>query len=197
MADISAGQRVGEVTVSHTRRIEAQCYRLHESPPLGALVRVGSPPMFALVSEIWNEPMDPSRPLAPRGEGLETEDEIYAANPQLSTMLTTRFTANIVGFDSGSARRWGLPERPPNLHAFVALCDGEEINEFAGDLGWLRLLLTDGSPVGDAAVAGFLRRSAELSPNRKAFLLRAGRALTEELANDAGRLQSVLRELAQ
>ena len=197
MANITAGHRVGEVTVSQTRRIEAQCYRLHESPPLGTLVRIGSPPMFAVVTEIWNEPMDPSRPLAPRGEGLETEDEIYAANPQLSTMLTTRFAANIVGFDDGSARRWGLPERPPNLHAFVSVCDGQEITQFAGELGWLRLLLADGSPVGDAAVAGFLRRSADLSPDRKGFLLRAGRALTEELASDAGRLQSVLRELAQ
>ena len=67
MTDIAVGQRVGEVMMSHSQRIEAQCYELHNAPPLGALLRIGSPPVYAVVREIWNEPLDPSRPLAPRG----------------------------------------------------------------------------------------------------------------------------------
>ena len=127
--------------VSHTQRVEAQCYRLHAAPPLGALVRVGAPPVYAVVREIWHEPLDPTRPLAPRGAELEAEDEIYAMNPQLTAMLTTRFTAMVVGRREGLNIRYGLPGQPPNLHAFVFRCDEADLSAFASHLGWLRLLL--------------------------------------------------------
>ena len=195
MTDITPGQRVGEVTVSHSQRIEAQCYELHGAPPLGALLRVGSPPVYAVVREIWHEPLDPSRPLAPRGMSLESEDEIYAANPQLSAMLTTRFAGTVVGYSDGLAVQYGLPAQPPNLHAFVFACDPDEAAAFAGELGWLRLFLADGSPAGDSALAGFLRQAAAGMPDRQGFLLRAGRTLAAELSRDPQRLQAILREM--
>ena len=188
---------MGEVTVSHTQRIQAQCYRLHAAPPLGALIRIGSPPVFAVVREVWHEPLDPSRPLAPRGAYLETEDELYAANPQLSAMLTTRFTAVIVGYADQVGLHRRLPALPPNLHAFVFACDDAEIAAFVAELSWLRLLLTDASPAADAAIAGCLRRSARATADAGGFLLEAGRVLTAELAGDGRRLQAMLRELAQ
>ncbi len=196
MTDISVGQRVGEVMVSHSQRIEAQCYELHNAPPLGALLRVGSPSVYAVVREVWNEPLDPSRPLAPRGAALETEEEIYAANPQLSAMLTTRFAGTVVGYGDGLTVRFGLPAQPPNLHAFVFTCGADETAAFANDLGWIRLLLSDGSPAGDSALAGFLRRSAAGVGDRPGFLLRAGRTLAAELSRDPLRLQAILREMA-
>ena len=196
MTDLQVGQRVGEVTISHTERVEAQCYQLHAAPPLGALVRIGSPPVYAVVREIRNEPLDPSRPLAPRGIGLESEDELYAANPQLAAMLTTRFTATIVGHHAGPGVRHGLPAQPPNLHAFVFVCDGPETAEFAGELGCLRLLLADRSPGADSALAGFLRLAAGAASDGRAFLLRAGRTLAAELSNEPLRLQALLREMA-
>ncbi|MYC32693.1 MAG: hypothetical protein F4X64_05910 [Chloroflexi bacterium] len=195
MTDTKAGQRVGEVTVSHSQRIEAQCYELHHAPPLGALLRVGSPPVYAVVREIWHEPLDPSRPLAPRGMSLESEDEIYAANPQLSAMLTTRFAGTVVGYRAGLTVQFGLPAQPPNLHSFVFTCDPDETTAFANDLGWLRLFLADGSPAGDSALAGFLRQSAAEMIDRPAFLLRAGRTLATELSRDPQRLQAILREM--
>ena len=195
MTDVMPGQRVGEVTVSHSQRIEAQCYELHDAPPLGALLRVGSPPVYAVVREIRREPLDPSRPLAPRGAGLESEDEIYAANPQLSAMLTTRFAATVVGYGDGSATQYGLPAQPPNLHAFVFTCDAAEMAAFASELGWLRLFLSDGSPAADSALAGFLRQSSAGMVDRQRFLLRAGRTLAAELPRDPQRLQAILREM--
>ena len=195
MTDIMPGQRVGEVTVSHSQRIEAQCYELHGAPPLGALLRVGSPPVYAVVREIWREPLDPSRPLAPRGMSLESEDEIYAANPQLSAMLTTRFAGTVVGYSNGLAVQYGLPAQPPNLHAFVFACDADETAAFAGELGWLRLFLADGSPAADSALAGFLRQAAAGMLDRPAFLLQAGRRLATELSRDPQRLQAILREM--
>ena len=196
MTDTQAGRRVGEVTVSHTERVEAQCYQLHSAPPLGSLLRIGSPPVYAVVREIRHEPLDPSRPLAPRGAGLESEDELYAANPQLSAMLTTRFTATIVGYRNGLTIRQGLPAQPPNLHAFVFACDASETAEFAAELSCLRLLLSDRSPGADSALAGFLRLAAGAASDGREFLLRAGRTLAAELSSEPQRLQAVLREMA-
>ena len=196
MMDAAQGQRVGEVMVSHSQHIEAQCYELRGAPPLGALLRVGSPPVYAVVREIWHEPLDPSRPLAPRGMSLESEDEIYAANPQLSAMLTTRFAGTVVGYSNGLAVQYGLPAQPPNLHAFVFTCDADETATFANELGWVRLLLAGGSPAADSALAGFLRQAAKSMSDRQEFLLRAGRALAEELSRDPRRLQAVLQEMS-
>lgn len=196
MTDTQSGRRVGEVTVSHTEWVDAQCYQLHSAPPLGSLLRIGSPPVYAVVREIRNEPLDPSRPLAPRGIDLESEDELYAANPQLSAMLTTRFTATIVGYRSGLTARHGLPAQPPNLHAFVFACDASETAEFAAQLGCLRLLLADRSPGADSALAGFLRLAAGKTSDGREFLLRAGRALAAELSGEPQRLLAVLREMA-
>ena len=193
--EITAGQRVGEVVVSHSQRIEAQCYELHGAPPLGALLRIGSPPVYAVVREIWHEPLDPSRPLAPRGLALESEDEIYAANPQLSAMLTTRFAGTVVGYGDGLTVQYGLPAQPPNLHAFVFACDADKAAAFANSLDWIRLLLADGSPAADSALAGFLRQAAAGMVDRRGFLLQAGRTLAAELSRDPQRLPAILREM--
>ena len=195
MVNNRIGQRVGEVMASHTQRIEAQCYRLHAAPPLGALLRVGEPPTYAVVREIWHEPLDPTRPLAPRGEALESEDEIYAANPQLRAMLTTRFAAVVVGSGAGTDRRPGLPDQPPGLHSFVFLCDRDELASFASDLRWLRLMLADRTPAGDAALALFLRRAADSVDDRRGFLQQAGKAVAVELFSEPLRMQGLLREV--
>ncbi len=195
MVNNQVTQRVGEVMVSHTQRIEAQCYRLHAAPPLGALLRVGEPPVYAVVREIWHEPLDPTRPLAPRGETLESEDEIYAANPQLSAMLTTRFAAVVVGYGNETDLRPGLPDQPPGLHSFVSLCDLGELARFASDLRWLRLMLADRTPVGDTALSLFLRRAADSVDDRRGFLKRAGQALVAELFSEPLRMQALLREV--
>ncbi len=196
MLENQIAQRVGEVMVSHTQRIEAQCYRLHGAPPLGALLRVGEPPIYAVVREIRHEPLDPTRPLAPRGEALESEDEIYAANPQLSAMLTTRFAAVVVGYSDRMDPRPGLPDQPPGLHSFVFTCDRTELAAFASDLRWLRLMLADRTPAGDTALALFLRRAANSVDDRRGFLTRAGRALAGELSSEPLRLQALLREVS-
>ena len=46
-AGAAEGRRVGEVTAAQTERVMAQCYERHGAPPLGALVRVGAPGVYA------------------------------------------------------------------------------------------------------------------------------------------------------
>ena len=189
-------RRVGEVIVSHTERVEVQCYELHSPPPLGALLRIGSPAVYAVVRDIWHEPLDPSRPLAARGADLETEDEIYAQNPQLRSVLTTRFTATVTGYADGLDIRQGLPSVPPNLHSFVFRCEDAEVASFVRQLQFLRLLIADGSLTADLAMTAFLQRSSETVADRRGFLIRAGRMLATELAGESQRLYTMLREIA-
>ena len=197
MVEAASGTRLAEITTSHSGSVDAQCYRLHAAPPLGSLVRIGSPPVFAIVREIWHEPIDPTRPLAPRGEGMETEDAIYAANPQLSSMLATRFRATIIGYQSGTSILNGLPPSPPNLHAFVFECEPEEIRRFALDLGWLRLAAADRDAQSDVALVSLIRTAAGLAPDGRGLLLQAGKALAFELSGEPQRLQWMLRELGR
>ena len=195
MGEVQSGQRVGEVTASQTQRVEAQCYRPYAAPPLGSLVRIGSPAVYAVALDIRHEPLDPTRPLTPRGADLETEDELYAANPQLSAILTTRFTAAIVGYRDGAAIRAGLPSLPPELHSFVFLCDDGDLVIFGGDFGWLRLLLEERSPASDTAIANLLRQTANTRADSRRFLLGAGKALAAELSAEPRRMRALLREV--
>ncbi len=196
MAGIQPGQRLAEVTASRTQRVEAQCYSAHSAPPLGSLVRIGSPPIYAVVLDIRHEPLDPTRPLAPRGADAETEDELYAANPQLSAILTTRFTAVIVGYRDGAGVRAGLPSLPPDLHSFVFLCEASDLAGFGDNLGWLRLLLEERSAASDAAIANLLRQAAGGRTDPRKFLLEAGKALATELSGEPHRMRALLREVA-
>lgn len=193
MEEVQPGQRVGEVTASQSQRVEAQCYQAHAAPPLGSLVRIGSPPVYAVVLEVRHEPLDPTRPLTPRGADLETEDEVYAANPQLSAILITRFTAAIVGFQDAGGIRAGLPSLPPDLHSFVFLCDAGDLAYFGNDFGWLRLLLDERSPASDAAIANLLRQTAAARADSRGFLLGAGKALAAELSGEPHRMRALLR----
>ena len=195
MTGIQPGQRLAEVTASRTQRVEAQCYGARTAPPLGSLVRIGSPPIYAVVLEIRHEPLDPTRPLAPRGADVKTEDELYAANPQLSTMLTTRFSASIVGYQDGAGIRPGLPTLPPDLHSFVFLCDAGDLAAFGINLGWLRLLLEERTPASDTAIANLLRQAAETKTDTREFLIGAGKALAAELSGEHQRLRALLREV--
>ena len=206
--------------MAHTERIEAQCYELHAAPPLGALLRIGNPPVYAVTRAIWHAPLDPGRPLAARGAGLETEAEIYAGNPQLAAMLATRFAATIVGYGvgsgvgstAGSGRgpqiRAGLPDAPPPLHSFVFQSDAGAAAALASQPQFYRLLLAEATVASDLALAALLRQTGPSDPSdpsrasgrsgsdRQAFLLRAARLLASELAQDTPRLHTILGELA-
>ena len=190
-------RRVGEVIAAHTERIEAQCYELHQAPPLGALLRIGeAPPVYGVARAVRHEPLDPGRPLAVRGAALETEDAIYAGNPQLASMLATRFAAVIVGYGVGAEIRAGLPDAPPHLHSFVFPGAPAEAAILAGQPQFYKLLLAEATVASDLALAALLKRAGPASGDRRGFLVRAGRMLAAELSRDTPRLHTILREIA-
>ncbi len=214
-------QRVGEVVEASSERFTAQCYQLYQSPPLGAFVRTGgtltpafghpSPSgrgaggegeyadIFAVVYNVATESLDPGRPVAARGEGEDSEDDIYRGNPQLSRLLCTRFEALIVGHGDGKSFNQYLPALPPRIHAFVYACTPEEVGRFVGSLDFVSLLLHSssvGRGMADDVVSACLRGASAYLDEPHTFLVEAGKALAIQLSGDPPRLNSILRRLS-
>ncbi|MFN3975340.1 MAG: hypothetical protein ACK4K2_08750 [Dehalococcoidia bacterium] len=189
--------RVGEVVATSTASFTAQCYRLHQAPPLGTLVCAGSPPVYGVVFSITTEPLEPGRVILARGADSPDEEALFQENPHLGRLLATRFDCLIVGYQEGEAIRQGLPPLPPRIHSFVSCASPETVHAFLLDLAFLHLLLAPGTTEADEALAALLRKASTHSPDgQEAFLRRAGYALAMELARDAPRLHALLRRLA-
>ncbi len=188
--------RVGEVVEANSASFVAQCYRLYTAPPLGQLVRAGSPAIFGVVCRIATEPLDPSRPVLARGEGVETEEEVYQENPQIARLLTSRFDALIVGHQTDQGQQQHLPPLPPRVHSFVHTCADQEIVQFSACLDFLHLLVSAGPPVTDEVIGACLSRIVAANPNREEFRVRVGKALATELAGDLPRLSAILRRIS-
>ena len=193
----TAGRAVGEVVEASTAALLAQCHRLYEAPPLGALVRSeGDAPVYGVVAEVTTRSIDPGRRTMAMGEGDPSGDAVYERNPQLARLLATEFRAAVVGHREGGRLRRRLAPLPPRIHDFVFACGDDETAEFTGALDFLPLLLA--APVGspDEVVAAFLRRSSRAHSDPDAFLLRAGKELATALGGQFQRLSAILRGLA-
>ena len=189
-------RRIGEVVAAASTSFVAQCYQLYAAPPLGSFVRTGSPAIYGVVYQVTTEPLDSSRPGLARGEGVETEEELYRNNPQLSRLFTTRFEALITGYLENDAFKQFLPPLPPAVHSFVYACAPEEVNQFTSSLEFLSLLLNSGLPVADELAGACLRCAAAAQTDGSAFLSRASRALAGQLVGDVPRLNAILRRVA-
>jgi len=189
-------QRIGEVIEADIRSFDAQCYTLWNGPSLGALVRAGEPAVVGVVSEVRTESLDPSRPAIARGQDAATEDEVYRQNPQLAQLLRTRFRALVVGYTEDGAVRVGLPAVPPRLHAFVYVCDSQQASGLVHSFDFLRLLLNSNGPASDEVVVACLRQLSKDLQYGREFLVRAGKALAQELTGQTPRLNGILRRLA-
>jgi hypothetical protein len=198
--------KLAEVIAATSTAFTAECYRLYDAPPLGALVQAGEDaPVYAVVTNVATGPRDPGRRVLPRGAEEPSEETLYANHPQLKLVLATTFDGAIVGYATPQGPRQGLPPLPPRVHAFVAACSNEETAHFTRDFSFLRLLLQAQTPAVDEVIAACVRRavaaqmagangaSASASPSA---LVAAGRALARELAADSQRLSALLKELA-
>ena len=175
----------------------AQCYRLYTAPPLGHLVRAGSPAIFGVVRRIATEPLDPARPVLARGEGMASEEEVYRENPQIARLLTSRFDALIVGHQTDQGQQQHLPPLPPRVHSFVHPCADQEIVQFTTCLDFLRLLVTAAGPaVNEEVIGACLSRVIAAHPNREEFRVRVGKALATELAGELPKLNAILRRIS-
>ena len=194
-----AGARhaVGEVVEASTTGFAAQCHRLYESPPLGALVRAGAEdPIYGVVAEITTQSIDPGRRPMALGAAEGTTDAVYRNNPQLARLLSTDFRAIAVGHASDGQLRRYLAPLPPRIHERVYLCDPEEVREVSGSLDLLALLLAApfGSP--DDMTASFLRQASAAHGDPERFMVEAGKEVAGLLGVQIQRLNGLLRRLS-
>ncbi|MGD0352163.1 MAG: hypothetical protein ABSB38_01480 [Dehalococcoidia bacterium] len=113
--------KIGEVVEAGSAEFIAQCYKLNQAPPLGSLVKTQDKliEIYGVVYNVETHSLEPGRRVVARGENLEAEEEIFAANPQLSRLLTTDFRVLIVGHVEGKSWHHYLPPKSASIHSFV------------------------------------------------------------------------------
>ncbi len=175
----------------------AQCYELYpsrEGPSLGSLVRTGD--IYGIVGNAETISLEPGRKPIARGKDEATEEAIYESSPQLIKLLRSEFTAVVVGHKDGDKVNHYLPPSPARIHAFVYVCDLEEVREFSQQFGFLNILINASLPVpADALVAAALRQMSRAHDDSRAFLVAAGKELANLLSGQYDRLKSILGRL--
>lgn len=190
--------RAGEVIEASTGEFTAQCYELHQAPPLGSLVKTRDVPIdiFGIVYNAETHGIEPGRRPLARGEAEESEEEIFRSNPQLVKLLCTDFKALVVGHREGDNLYHYLPPRPARIHSFVYVCQLDEVKDFTKSLDFLSLLVGARVVVPiDEVVAAYLRSCSKAYPDSQAFLVRAGKELAVLLGGELNRLNSILKKL--
>lgn len=189
----SSGEQIAEVVECGSIEITAQCYRLHDPPPLGSLVRVasGHRSVYAIVFQICTQSLDPNR--VPTAYG-KTEEELRREQPQIFELMRTQIRAFLVGYrEELQAIRQVLPPQPPRIHSFVYHCSPEEVREFASSLDFLRILFAAARPPVDELIIAACRWVILAHGGNQDYAIRVGKELCQLLRSDYDRLKSVLR----
>ena len=196
MSQSVSAHRFGEVVEATLDRLVAQCHRLYDAPPLGALVRAGDEgPVYAVVSGVATAGLDPTRRAVARGADAESEAEVYREHPQLERLLRTDVTLLVMGHAQGGELRHYLPPAPPRVHAFAYICTEEEVRRFTVSPDFVVPLAASREATADDVLAAALRQAALAYDRPQEFLVRAGRAVASVLSGDTARLTAVLRRL--
>lgn len=188
-------EHVGEVVLSSTTRLTAQCPDDDATPALGSFVAVDYGPgrALAVVAEVRSGSLDPGR--RPVAYGL-AEDELFRQQPQLRELLSTEFEAILIGWaeDDGPPRQL-LPPRPPRLHRFVSPAQPDDVRALTSGGDWLRTLLA--AEVSDDLLAAAVRAALATRTDDPSARLEAGRALARLVGDDYERLQVLLRRVSR
>ena len=193
MAELA--DRVGEVIEASTTDFVAQCYELYQSPPLGSLVKTRdeSVELYGIVYNATTASLEPGRRPIARGRDETTEEEIYHTNPQLLKLFRSEFSALVVGHRQGEKLYQYLPPKPARIHAFVYLCNPEEVKEFSQSFDFLNILINTrlSIPV-DELVAASLRQMSQAHEDRHNFMVAAGKELATLLSGQYNQLKAIL-----
>lgn len=189
--------KVGEVIEVSTSKFTAECYELHNPPPLGSLVKTidGDVEIYGFVRNASTESIDPARRPIARGKDETSDENIYLEHPQLSRLLRTIFDTIIIGYGREGQVHHCLPPRPPRVHTFVHLCERDEVCRFTQSLDFLHTLLCIKDAAGDEVLAACLRQASSAHDDERAFMIRAGKELVVLLGGEFNRLNAILRRI--
>lgn len=134
----------------------------------------------------------------PAALGL-TRERLKAEQPHIFALLKTEIKACIVGYSQAGRAYLHLPPQPPDVHDFVYNATNDEVIALTGDFDFLRLLIATPSSIPpDELIAAAVREAARARTAKSeadAYLLNAGRALSQLLRSDYERMISVVRKI--
>lgn len=193
----TTGSRIGEVVATSISEFEAQSVTLHESPPLGALVRVrvnGGGAIYGVVAGAQTVGVDASVRPAPRGrDGCEDAD-IYRDNPDLAFVLRTSFQCLVVGYCTERTIYHHLPAGPAPIHYSVLACPTDECERFSHSLAYFRVILAARNlPIEEVLAAHIRFLASHRLDQSRAFSIRAGREVAVLLRADHIRAAAILQ----
>ncbi len=190
--------RAGEVIEANTTEFTAQCYELYRLPPLGSLVKTteASTELLGIVYSATTTSLEPGRRPIARGKDETTTEEVYRANPQLTKLLSSEFSALLVGHRQDDKLHHYLPPTPARIHGFVYPCSPDEVREFSQSFAFLNILVNARLPVSpEELAAACLRQMSQAYEDRRTFLVAAGKELALLLGNEFNRLKAILERI--
>lgn len=195
--------RVGEVVQSATTHYVAQALRadgegltMPKAPPFGSFVRAvleeEGIEVYGLIYHVETTSIDAvHRPTALN----MSRQELREQQPQIFGLLRTDFSVVVTGYQERGRTFHYLPPFPPMVHDFVYACDPEEVVALTERLEFLRTLISFRQAPTDELVASCLRQVFRLRGGDRAFMVGAGRTLTNLLKNDYDRLSAIMERL--
>jgi len=191
------GKRIGEIIETSTQGFLAQCYTLHEPPPIGSLVHTldRDISVFGVVYNASTESTDPGRRIIARGLEASDVEDVYRSNPQIPKLLRTTFNVFIIGHKQETDYYNYLPACPPRVHNFVYQSDPDQIRQFTRSLDFLPFFLNSTFAAGDEVICALLRQAAVAHDDPHEFLVASGKQLALLLSRDLNRLNSILRRI--
>ena len=193
-------ERLGEVVAADTAGFTGECYELYALPPLGGLVRTRAAEIeiYGVVAYMATTGLEPGRRPVARGHHAEDEADILKENPQLAALMRSEFTAIVIGHRKEGRLSQYLPPAPARIHSFVYDSTDAELAEFGQSFGFLPRLLGNPGPVAsDELVAACLRQLARVQPDRRGFLVAAGKELAMLLGGEYQRLRAILERIRE
>ena len=101
-----------------------------------------------------------------------------------------------VGCRENDNLRYYLPSQPARIHAFVYLCQPDEVRDFGKSFGFLDILTNAALDIPtEEIIAASLRQMSRAQDDPQAFLVAAGKELAALLSSQYDRLKSILGRL--
>jgi len=178
-------------------------------PRFGSFVRVDSPEneisVFAIVFNVITNPPDSVH--KPSALGL-TRDQLRVEQPHIFALLKTEVHAQIVGYLDWQTKAiyQHLPPQPPEVHDFLYTATVDEVMKLSSEFEFLRLLNGVTSVPPDELMAASVREAAraraadiatpaEAEAISTAYLIEAGRAISQLFRSDYERMLSIVRKI--
>ena len=155
--------------------------------------------LFGIVSFVQSSSIDPGRKAT--ALGIETEEELRQAQPQIFELLTTEFNVVLTSYtDSAGKLLHRLPSHPPRIHSFVYSCERAHVLSLTEGFGFLRTILSGSAAsqlvsLQDLAAAAIMQ-GWEARGFDENYLIQAGRALLMYSSNDYELFQSVIQRVS-